>query len=145
MYQNSKNESNSEVMNWNAGMQFNDIIGFNKYLFIQNIVGSNYEVLLEILSTDFDLTYEKMFLESTIRKGMDSKEIKTELDSIRKDIDNINIQIPKQRNNRSFNDNLRIEITSLRRKIWDLQGRLGVLFPFDSKKRLDPGQAVRDF
>lgn len=132
-------------MNWNAGMQFNDIVGFNKYLFINNVVSGDYEKLLEVLSTDFDLTYEKMFLESTVRKNVNSEDVKKALDDIRVEIDNLNVQIPKNRNSRGFNDNLRIEVTNIRRKIWDLQGELGVLFPFDSKKKLPPGEAVRDF
>lgn len=145
MYQNFNKNEQSEVLNWNAGGQFNDIVGFNKMLYIQNITSTNYEVLLEILSTDFDLTCEKMFLESTIRKGVNSEDIKRELDGIRDEIDGLNQAIPKNRGSKTFLDDLKGEITVLRRKIWDLQGRLGVLYPFDSSKKLAPGEAVRDF
>lgn len=128
--------------NWNAGQEFNKIIGENKLDYQYFHIAREWKTALDILSIDFDISYIKIISEAKKHgKDTDTKNIATKIRRYIKETDDF-IQHKKRFPKYDYEASRRLSI--IRRKIWDLQGQFGVLYPFNETKKRNPGDAIKD-
>jgi hypothetical protein len=135
-------------LNWNAGTEFNKIIGEIKLKYIQAVLIRDFESCLELLSMDLDFAYAKIFEESKKRKENDDIErIRIKLEDELKEIRNYIKQKKVSENHNSYKSyeyDVKDKLENVRHEIWQIQGKYGVLYPQIEKKIRDKGRSLRD-
>jgi len=135
-------------LNWNAGTEFNKIIGELKLKYLQAVLIRDFDSCLEILSMDLDFAFAKIYEES-IKRNKDSK-IKQTKQNIEKKIKECREFIKQKKvderhnNFRGYEFDIKERLENIRQKIWGIQGEYGVLYPQLERKIRDKGKSLRD-
>jgi hypothetical protein len=137
-------------VNWNAGQEFNLIVGELKTKFITAMLIRDYDACIELLGIDIDLSYSKI-IEEAIRRKEDITPLEKEKKVIEDEIKEAR-EFNKQKETPQWNQHLyknyeyemKLMLEKIRRKIWGLQGKYGVLYPQIMNKPKDPRKAMRD-
>lgn len=152
---NTKTKPNMEsdtdkFINWNAGTEYNKIIGELKLKYINAVLIRDFDSCIELLDIDLDFAYAKMFEEYKKKNKSDELLNKT-INDIRKNINEIRIfnkqkQVDSEHQNYSnYEYELKNQLQKIRHSIWKLQGQYGVLYPQNEKKKKDnPNTAIED-
>lgn len=128
--------------NWNAGQEFNRIIGENKIDYQYFHISKEWKTALDILSIDFDISYVKIISEA--KKYGKEKATENIAKKIRNYIKETDDFIHNKKRFPKYDYEASRRLAIIRRNIWDLQGRYGVLYPFNESKKRKPGDAIKD-
>lgn len=137
--------TNLNNLNWNAGSEYNKIIGEFKIDYKNAMLIGDYDACIELLSMDLDFSYAKIIEEAIKRKK--EQEIIIKRRNILKKIGEVRDLNQKKQVNinhsqyKRYKYEILIELDNIRQEIWELQGTYGILYPQKEIKKRDPKHA----